>query len=156
MAVRAAATSRGVTRRAASNGNSLAFGISLTLPATRAPRADEAPTRVANVVSRDYSHVVALVGIRQFKAELSRYLREVRRGSSVFVTDRGEVIAEVSKPGLVGRGTGRSSAAARLRAMEERGLLRPPARTDRTWTKGALVRLKPGTARRLLDADRAE
>lgn len=99
---------------------------------------------------------MALVGIRQFKAELSRYLREVRRGASVFVTDRGEIVAEVCRPGLAGRGTGGSSAAARLRALEERGLLRPPARTDRTWTKGALVRSKPGTARRLLDADRGE
>jgi len=96
------------------------------------------------------------VGIRQFKAQLSRYLREVRRGLPVYVTDRGEIIAEVSKPGGVHRGTMGSAAAARLRALEERGQLRPPARTDRAWTKGALVRLKPGTARRLLDADREE
>lgn len=99
---------------------------------------------------------MAQVGIRRFKAELSRYLREVRRGRPVYVTDRGEIIAEVSKPGGVGSGTAASPAAVRLRALEERGQFRQPARTNRAWTKGALMRLKPGTARRLLDADRDE
>ena len=99
---------------------------------------------------------MAQVGIRQFKAELSRYLREVRRGRLVYVTDRGEIIAEVSKPGGAPSSKTVAPAAARLRALEQRGQLRQPARTDRAWTKGALVRLKPGTARRLLDADRDE
>lgn len=98
---------------------------------------------------------MAQVGIRRFKAELSRYLREVRRGRPVYVTDRGEIIAEVSRPGG-GRGGAASPAAARLRALEERGQIRQPARADRSWARGALVRLKPGTARRLLDADRDE
>lgn len=96
------------------------------------------------------------MGIRQFRAELSRYLREVRRGRPVYVTDRGEIIAEVSKPGGMRGGTAASPAAARLRVLEERDQLRQPARADRAWTKGALVRLKAGTARRLLDADRDE
>jgi len=39
------------------------------------------------------------VGIRELKNRLSEYLREVRAGESVLVTDRGEVIAEVSPPG---------------------------------------------------------
>jgi antitoxin (DNA-binding transcriptional repressor) of toxin-antitoxin stability system len=33
------------------------------------------------------------VGIRAFKAELSRYLRQVRNGQPVLLTDRGQVIA---------------------------------------------------------------
>src|SRR5262245_21307753 len=41
MAARAAATSRAVTRRAPSKGNSFAFGIQFTLPSTGTPRADQ-------------------------------------------------------------------------------------------------------------------
>lgn len=37
-------------------------------------------------------------GVREFKARLSHYLSEVRRGEVVLVTDRGEVVAEVRKP----------------------------------------------------------
>ena len=39
------------------------------------------------------------VGVRELKNRLSEYLREVRAGENVLVTDRGEVIAEVSPPG---------------------------------------------------------
>ncbi len=35
------------------------------------------------------------VGIKQLKARLSEYLREVRRGETLLVTDRDEVIAEL-------------------------------------------------------------
>src|ERR1700722_8245350 len=38
------------------------------------------------------------VGIRELKNRLSEYLRRVRAGESVLVTDRGEIIAEVSPP----------------------------------------------------------
>lgn len=39
------------------------------------------------------------MGIRELKDRLSEYLRQVRSGESVLVTDRGEVIAEMSPPG---------------------------------------------------------
>ena len=100
---------------------------------------------------------MAQVGIREFKAGLSRYLREVRRGRPVYLTDRGEVVAQITAPvGLPGSGaqTHGSTADARLRALVERGVVRPAAQTDRLWASGPLVRMKPGTARRLLDADR--
>ena len=99
------------------------------------------------------------VGIRAFKAELSRYLRQVRSGRPVLVTDRGQVIAEVSAPTAAAKKPGAArklGADARLAALIERGILRPAARSDRPWAKGRLVRLAPGTARRLLDADRGE
>jgi antitoxin (DNA-binding transcriptional repressor) of toxin-antitoxin stability system len=38
-------------------------------------------------------------GVREFRARLSEYLREVKRGETVLLTDRGQVIAEVSPPG---------------------------------------------------------
>jgi prevent-host-death family protein len=39
------------------------------------------------------------VGLRELKNRLSEYVREVRAGESVFVTDRGEVVAELIPPG---------------------------------------------------------
>lgn len=39
------------------------------------------------------------VGVRELKDRLSAFLRQVRSGESVLVTDRGEVVAEISPPG---------------------------------------------------------
>jgi prevent-host-death family protein len=39
------------------------------------------------------------VGVRDLKNKLSEYLRRVRLGESVLVTDRGEVVAELQPPG---------------------------------------------------------
>jgi len=41
------------------------------------------------------------VGIRDLKNRLSEYLRRVRLGESVLVTDRGELVAELLPPGQV-------------------------------------------------------
>ena len=41
------------------------------------------------------------VGVRDLKNKLSEYLRRVRLGESVLVTDRGEVVAELFPPGRV-------------------------------------------------------
>lgn len=60
------------------------------------------------------------VGIRELKNRLSEYLREVRSGESVLVTDRGEVIAELSPPG---RGPIDASVPAGLLGLARRGLL---------------------------------
>ncbi|MGH9816069.1 MAG: type II toxin-antitoxin system Phd/YefM family antitoxin [Candidatus Acidiferrales bacterium] len=39
------------------------------------------------------------VGIRDLKNRLSEYVREVRSGEAVLITDRGEVVAEIIPPG---------------------------------------------------------
>jgi len=39
------------------------------------------------------------VGLRELKNRLSEYVREVRSGEVVLVTDRGEVVAELLPPG---------------------------------------------------------
>lgn len=39
------------------------------------------------------------VGLRELKNRLSEYVREVRSGEGVLVTDRGEVVAELIPPG---------------------------------------------------------
>jgi len=39
------------------------------------------------------------VGLRELKNRLSEYVREVRSGEAVLITDRGEVVAEIVPPG---------------------------------------------------------
>jgi antitoxin (DNA-binding transcriptional repressor) of toxin-antitoxin stability system len=60
------------------------------------------------------------VGVRELKNRLSEYLREVRRGERVLVTDRGEVIGELSPPG---QGVADASVPVGLLALARRGLL---------------------------------
>ena len=39
------------------------------------------------------------IGIRELKARLSQYLRDVQAGEVILVTDRGRVVAELRRPG---------------------------------------------------------
>src|SRR5579872_7094097 len=43
--------------------------------------------------------IMKSVGLRDLKNKLSEYVREVRSGEAVLVTDRGEVVAELIPPG---------------------------------------------------------
>ena len=93
------------------------------------------------------------VGVRELKNKLSEYLRHVRLGESVLVTDRGEVVAELLPPG---QGQADPSVPAGLQALAKRGLLTlgAPAAADLYPT---LLR-KQGERRRsvaqLLDEER--
>lgn len=40
-----------------------------------------------------------MVGVRELKNRLSEYIRQVRAGEAVLVTDRGQVVAELAPPG---------------------------------------------------------
>jgi prevent-host-death family protein len=60
------------------------------------------------------------VGVRDLKNRLSEYLRRVRLGESVLVTDRGEVVAELMPPG---QGRPDPSVPAGLQSLAKRGLL---------------------------------
>jgi prevent-host-death family protein len=59
------------------------------------------------------------VGVRELKNRLSEYLRPVRAGEAVLVTDRGEVVAELTPPGV---GATDASVAPGLLALAKRGL----------------------------------
>jgi prevent-host-death family protein len=60
------------------------------------------------------------VGVRDLKNKLSEYLRRVRLGESVLVTDRGQVVAELQPPGQI---QGDPSVPAGLQSLAKRGLL---------------------------------
>jgi prevent-host-death family protein len=93
------------------------------------------------------------VGVRDLKNKLSEYLRRVRLGEGVLVTDRGEVVAELLPPG---HAHGDPSVPAGLQALARRGLLTlgAPAGTDLY----PALRRKQGEGRRsvaqLLDEER--
>lgn len=62
------------------------------------------------------------VGIRELKNSLSEYLRRVRLGESVLVTDRGEIVAELTPPG---HGSSDQSVPPGILALARRGLATP-------------------------------
>lgn len=92
------------------------------------------------------------VGVRELKNRLSEYLREVRRGENVLVTDRGEVVAELSPPR---HGVADPSVPAALLALAKRGLVTLGTPGDRSVYK-AMPRSRRGqrSALQLLDEER--
>lgn len=92
------------------------------------------------------------VGIRELKNRLSEYLRQVRSGESLLVTDRGEVVAEFSPPG---HGAVDASVPAGLTALARRGLVTLGAPSDANLYK-ALPRRSRGkySAAQLLGEER--
>ena len=60
------------------------------------------------------------VGVRELKNRLSEYIRQVRSGEGVLVTDRGQVVAELTPPG---QGATDTSVPAGLLALARRNLV---------------------------------
>lgn len=58
------------------------------------------------------------VGVRELKNRLSEYIRQVRSGEGVLVTNRGQVVAELTP---AGHGATDTSVPARLLALARRG-----------------------------------
>ena len=92
------------------------------------------------------------VGIRELKNRLSHYIRLVRKGEVIQVTDRGTVVAELLPPGAGGVDHADPDVEALRRLGDftigepnQAGLYRP--REPLT---------KPGTAQRLLDEERED
>lgn len=92
------------------------------------------------------------VGLRELKNRLSEYVRVVRRGERVHVTDRGQPVAELGPP-IAGKGRGLQDGLAEL---ERRGLLRPPVAKGRARYPRQRRTVPSGTAPRLLDEERGE
>jgi antitoxin (DNA-binding transcriptional repressor) of toxin-antitoxin stability system len=104
---------------------------------------------------RDYIDGMKAVGVRDLKAHLSSYLRDVAAGEVVLVTDRGRVVAELRTPGQE-PDPRESETARRLRRMVERYPLRVGEPRDPSVYRASPVRTASGTGRDLLDADRDE
>ena len=91
------------------------------------------------------------VGIRELKNSLSAYLREVRRGARILVSDRNAIVAELHEPGATYTVPGAEDPI--LADWVERGVVIPPSRS-RAPRPASPVRVPAGTAARLLDAGR--
>ena len=91
------------------------------------------------------------VGVRELKNRLSEYLRRVRGGEEILVTDRGEVVAELRQP------SPRASLPypALIEVIRQgRARLGMPNRPDLYRSLGGVT--PPGTAAKLLDEERGE
>jgi antitoxin (DNA-binding transcriptional repressor) of toxin-antitoxin stability system len=95
---------------------------------------------------------IKAVGVKELKNRLSAYLREVRDGTVILVTDRETVVAELHEP-TVGRPPEDGDPLEKEWIRE--GSLIPPRRRKEPLTLPAL-RFPEGAAKALLDADRGE
>ena len=92
------------------------------------------------------------VGIRELKNRLSEYLRMVRRGEEILVTDRGEAVAELRQPLSLPEAATYPELVRHARSGKVR--LGAPNRAD---LYPRMPRSLPsGTASRLLDEERGE
>ena len=93
------------------------------------------------------------VGVRELKNRLSEYLRMVRSGESVLITDRGEVIAELNAPG---RGAIDEGVPPGLQALARRGLVRLGGPNDKSAYKRLPRAMHKTSSRTLLDQERGD
>jgi len=108
-----------------------------------------------DVVSCDYNDNMKTAGIRELKAHLSAYLREVAAGEVVLVADRGRVVAELRPPGSAER-LG-DPASVRYAELVDKGVIVPAAGdADRSWSEWSGLGAARGTASAILDAERGE
>jgi prevent-host-death family protein len=92
------------------------------------------------------------VGVRELKNRLSEYLRQVRAGEGVLVTDRGDVIAEITPPGYAQADRG---VPAGLAALARESLVTLGATLDAdVYPPLPRTRRRKHTAAQLLDAER--
>lgn len=92
------------------------------------------------------------VAVKELKNRLSAYLREVRNGEVVLVTDRGQVVAELRQPSA-GRALGAHELA--LERLAAEGALQPGLpQNPGAYRSSPLAR--PVTSADLLAEERAE
>ena len=95
------------------------------------------------MVTSDYLRFMQAVNIKELKARLSSYIRQVRGGETFLVTDRNQVVARLGPVERSG-GTEGSELAARLAAIGAR----PPVRGRRPTDYS-----RPGRPLNLASAD---
>ena len=126
------------------------------MPMIKTARAQTAPAKVAPAKTARAQKVQKTAGIREFKAHISGYLRDVREGMTLFITDRGRVVAEVRAPAKPER---KGTAEERYAEAVANGTIRPPLNTGkgpRKWPPLSGKGAPPGTAKALIDWDRGE
>ena len=96
---------------------------------------------------------IKTVGVKDLKNNLSAYLRDVRRGTRILVSDRSMIVAELHEPTAT-YAVPESSDPIVTEWIRE-GIVVPPSR-KKTPLPESPVRVEEGLAARLLDEDRRE
>jgi antitoxin (DNA-binding transcriptional repressor) of toxin-antitoxin stability system len=92
------------------------------------------------------------VGLRELKNRLSEYVRDARSGETVLVTDRGQVVAELTMPGKAAFES--SGCPSGLLALARDGLLTIGGPNKRELYPQLAAALKQRRAAELLDEER--
>ena len=92
------------------------------------------------------------VGVKALRDGLSRYLRDVRAGTTILVLDRDEVVAEIRQPSVDAYPGAHTTLADDLARSGK--LIR--ARSPRSKLRPSPLRLPTGSAQEILEADRAD
>ncbi len=95
---------------------------------------------------------IKTVGIKALKDNLSSYLRDVKTGVLILVTDRGSVVAEIKEPEI---GNLMYEEDSLMKEWTDEGWLIPARKRKRRCLKSG-IELKKGTAAYLLNQDRGE
>jgi prevent-host-death family protein len=124
-----------------------------SLPFTELVHERRGEPALTDVASRGYIRSVKTVGLRELKNRLSEYVRLVRKGEGVAVTDRGDVVAELLPPRpAVADPTGRRG----LATLVDRGSLTLGAGNDPHAYPRLPKRLARRKRERLLDEERGD
>lgn len=95
---------------------------------------------------------MASAGIRELKDNLSRYVRRVEAGERLAITAHGRVVAELAPPAAA-RSAGSGT---RYDELLAEGVVRPPVESGDPLADWPDLRLPPGTAAALIEADRGK
>ena len=93
------------------------------------------------------------VGVKELKNNLSAYLREVRGGSTVLITDRNDIVAELHEPFTRTNVAGAMDP--QLQAWVESGLVTLPT-VDKEPLRLSFVCHPAGTTKALIENERKE
>lgn len=105
---------------------------------------------IDNVTTGDYDSPMKVVGIKQLKAKLSEYVRLVKGGETVLVTERDEVVAELHPARRQTPAAGPLEEV--LEALAASGEVSRAAQTKGDWSWHSRgLGLTTGTAQALLD-----
>ncbi len=108
---------------------------------------------IDKVIPSSHFGLMKAAGIKELKARLSEYVRAVKAGETVLVTERGEVVAELRPP----TGIGVPQPADVLESLAREGQVTRARIATKGWrweTHG--LGLPTGTAESVLDDLRAE
>jgi prevent-host-death family protein len=94
---------------------------------------------------------MSAVGLRNLKNQLSRYVQRARSGETVLITDRGEVVAELSPPRKT---SAAGEAITTLEEMRRKGLLHGGGANDPSLYPNLSRTLRRSSVSELLDQER--